>query len=128
MRREIGAGDLEAVEEETGAAGVEVVGGETLEDEADGELDGGAVLKDRELDGGAAGFAGVGVGAGTAGGVVVVAEVLVAERGAAAAVAVGEDVAALEAFGLLWLVLWRGVFHGVSPPGRKCAKYSKEKT
>ena len=50
MGREIGAGDLEAVEEEAGAAWVESVGGEALEDEADGELDGGAVLGDGELD------------------------------------------------------------------------------
>jgi len=37
-----------------------------------------------------------------AGGVVVVAELLMAQAGAAAAVAVGEDVAALVAFGCLW--------------------------
>ena len=37
---EVQAGDLEAVEEEAGAAGVDVVGGDTLEDLADGELDG----------------------------------------------------------------------------------------
>ena len=125
---QVEGGDLEAVEEQAGAAGVEVVGGDALEDLADGGLDGGAVLGEGQVEGGAAGAAGARVGGGAAGGVVVVAEVLVAERGAAAAVAVGEDVAALEAFGLLWLVLWRGVFHGVSPPGRKCAKYSKEKT
>jgi hypothetical protein len=100
VRREVGAGDLEAVEEEPGAAGVEVVGGDALEYEADGELDGGAVLGDGEVEGGEAGLAGGRIGDGMAGGVVVVAEVLVAEGGGAAAASVDEDVAAALAFGL----------------------------
>ena len=37
---EVEAGDLEAVEEEAGSAGVDVVGGDALEDLADGVLDG----------------------------------------------------------------------------------------
>jgi len=41
---EVEAGDLESVEEEAGAAGVDVVGGDALEDFADGGLDGGAVF------------------------------------------------------------------------------------
>jgi hypothetical protein len=41
---QVEAGDLEAVEEQAGAAGVDVVGGNALEDFADGVLDGGAVL------------------------------------------------------------------------------------
>jgi hypothetical protein len=41
---EVEAGDLEAVEEEAGAAGVDVVGGDALEDLADGGLDGGPVF------------------------------------------------------------------------------------
>ena len=41
---QVEAGDLEAVEEEAGAAGVDVVGGDALEDLADGGLDGGAVF------------------------------------------------------------------------------------
>jgi hypothetical protein len=41
---EVEASDLEAVEEEAGAAGVDVVGGDALEDFADGGLDGGAVF------------------------------------------------------------------------------------
>jgi hypothetical protein len=90
----------EAVEEEPGAAGVEVVGGDALEYEADGELDGGAVLGDGEVEGGEAGLAGGRIGDGMAGGVVVVAEVLVAEGGGAAAASVDEDVAAALAFGL----------------------------
>jgi hypothetical protein len=42
---EVEAGDLEAVEEETGAAWVDVVGGDALQDLADGGLDGGAVFR-----------------------------------------------------------------------------------
>ena len=41
---EVAAGDLEGVEEEAGAAGVELVAGDALDDEAEGVLDGGAVL------------------------------------------------------------------------------------
>jgi hypothetical protein len=43
--REVEAGDLKAVEEEAGAAGVDVVGGDALEDFADRGLDGGAVFR-----------------------------------------------------------------------------------
>jgi hypothetical protein len=96
---EVEAGDLEAVEEEAGSAGVDVVGGDALKDLADGVLDGGAVFWKRDLEGGAAAAAGPRVLCGFAGGVVVVTEVFATEAWAAAAVAVGEDVAALEAFG-----------------------------
>jgi hypothetical protein len=41
---EVEAGDLEAVEEEAGAAGIDVVGGDALQDLADGGLDGGAIF------------------------------------------------------------------------------------
>jgi hypothetical protein len=41
---EVEAGDLQAVEEEAGAARVDVVGGYALEDFSDGGLDGGAVF------------------------------------------------------------------------------------
>jgi hypothetical protein len=41
---EVEAGDLEAVEEEAGASGIDVVGGDALEDFADGGLDGGAIF------------------------------------------------------------------------------------
>jgi hypothetical protein len=77
---EVEAGDLEAVEEETGAAGVDVVGGDALEDLADGVLDGGTVFGEGDFEGGCAG------GCGFAGGVVVVAEVFSTEAWAAAAV------------------------------------------
>jgi hypothetical protein len=41
---EVETGDLEAVEEQAGAAGVNVVGGDALEDFSDGGLDAGAVM------------------------------------------------------------------------------------
>jgi len=100
---EVEAGDLEAVEEEAGAARVDVVGGDALEDLADGVLDGGAVFGERNLEGGAAAAAGAWVLSRFAGVVVVVAEIFSAEAWASAAVAVGEDVAALIAFGCFGL-------------------------
>jgi len=39
------AGDLEAVEEESGATWVELVGGDALEDQTDRGLDGGAIFE-----------------------------------------------------------------------------------
>ncbi len=96
---EVRGGDLQAVKEEAGTARVEIVGGDAPEDIADGELDGGAVFGPGEGEGGAAAAADLGAADGTAGGVVVVAELLVTEGGAAAATAVGVNVAALEA---LW--------------------------
>ena len=64
---------------------------------------------------------------GFAGGVVVVAEVFAAEAGAAAAVAVGEDVAALVAFRCFGLRFDGGV-HWSPPHGAVSgAKSSKEK-
>lgn len=97
---EIGGGDLEAVEEETGAARVDAVGGDAAEDFADGLLDGGAVVGDGEIEDGAAGAAGFegGGGDGFAVGVVVETKIFVAEGWAAAAESGGVDVAALEAF------------------------------
>ena len=113
---QVEAGDLEAVEEEACAAGVEVVGGDAAEDFADGGLDGAAVLGDGEVEGGLAGAAGFQVGYGFAGGVVVVAEGLAAQAGAGAAVSVGEDVAALVAD---WFAV--SLVHGAGPlPGFLC--------
>ena len=74
---EVEAGDLEAVEEESGAAGIEVVGGDAAEDFADGGLDGGTVFGEGKVEGGLAGAAGFETGDGAAGGVVVVAEFFV---------------------------------------------------
>ena len=48
---EVEAGDLEAVEEEAGAAGIDFVCGDALEDLADGGLDGGAVFGERQVEG-----------------------------------------------------------------------------
>jgi hypothetical protein len=116
------AGDLEAVEEQAGAAGVDVVGGDAAENFADGVLDGGAVFGKRKVEGGAAASALLRVGDGFSGGVVVVAEVFSAQAGAAAAVAVGEDAAALEAFGD-----WCGVLHGWAlSPVKVCKVFQRK--
>ncbi len=122
------AGDLESVEEEAGAAGVDFVGGDALQDFANGGLDGGAVFGQRQVEVGAAASALFWVSDRAACGVVVVAELFVVQAGATAAVAVGEDVAALEAFWCVGCGFDDGVWH-VSPPlGEKCTKCSKEKT
>ncbi len=91
---EVDGRDLEAVEEEAGAAGIELVGGEAEEDFSDGGLDGRTVVRAWEVEGGSAGLAGLpGVQFrfwdGFAGGVVVVAEGFAAQGWAAAAVARG---------------------------------------
>jgi hypothetical protein len=100
---QVEAGDLEAVEEQAGAARVDVVGGDAAENFADGLLDGAAVFRVGEGEAGLAAAASGGVLDGAAGVVVVVAEVFGAfgatDGWAAAAAAVGEDVAALETGG-----------------------------
>ena len=95
---EVAGGDLEGVEEESGAARVDPVEGDAAHDFADGGLDGAAVLGEREVDGGLRG----GVSDWLAevflrapGGVVVIAEIFLPDRAAAATVAVGEDVPTL---------------------------------
>lgn len=116
---QVGAGDLETVEEQACAPGIDLVVGDAAEDLADGELDGGAVFGDGEVEGVAV-LMGTRVGHRSAGGVVVVAEVFAAQAWAAAAVAVGEDVAALVTFGL---------GHGGTPPWVLVVlKSSKERT
>ncbi len=97
--RQVDAGGLEAVEEQAGAAGVEVVAGDAAEDLVDGGLDGRAVFEQGQIEGGAAAATAAGVLDRGAGGVVVVAELLATKTDRAAAAAVGEDVAALEACG-----------------------------
>ena len=121
---EVEAGDLEAVEEQAGAAGVDLVLRDALQDEADVVLDGGAVFGEGEVELGVVAAVGDGFAeGGAAGAVVVVAEGFVAEGSAAAAVAVGEDVAALpglgEGFGLCAL---DGFGHDGSPLVRKVCK------
>ncbi len=128
-----GVGDLEAVEEQAGAFGVDVVVGDALEDFADGVQDGGAVFEEREVEGGAAAATLLWLGYRFSGGVVVVAELFVAEAGAGAAVAAGEDVAALivpgGGLGCGVGCGVAGVVHVFPPPlGRIGAKSSKEKT
>jgi hypothetical protein len=120
VRRQVEGGDLQAVKEQAGAAGIERVGGDVAEDLADGCLNGAAVFGEGQVEGGLGGVLARCTGARAARGVVVVAEVLVGllgltavgrfeqQRGAAATVAVGEDVAALEAF--------FGVHGGLLPP------------
>jgi hypothetical protein len=104
---EVEARDLEAVEEEAGAASVNLVARDSAEDLADGALDGGAVFGQGEVEVGLAGAAGVRGFDRPASGVVVVAEFFVAEAWAAAAVAVGKDVAALIAFCVLHVCIPR---------------------
>ena len=88
--------DAKVGDEAAGAGVIEVVGGDAAEDERGGEQGGGAVLDEREGEG----LGGVevaelaGAGCGAAAGVVVEAEVLPAESGRAAAVSIGEHVAA----------------------------------
>jgi hypothetical protein len=120
---QVEAGDLQAVEEETGAAGVDVVGGDALEDLADGGLNGGAVFGQGQVEGGAAAAALAGILDGSAGGVVVVTKFFAAEAWAGAAVAVGEDVAALVVRGGGRC----GVLHGVVPYPVKVCKVFKRK-
>jgi len=110
---EVEAGDLEAVEEEPGAACVDVVGGDAPENLSDGLLDRGTVFGEREVEGGAAALALRQLVDGPSGGVVVVAELLLAQAWSGAAAAVGEDVAALVLFG--------GFLHGgPSLPEKVC--------
>jgi hypothetical protein len=86
-------GDLEAVEDESGAVDIEFVGGDADEDFVEGFLQGSVVGGSGELEA-ATGTAGVGIGDGPAVGVVVVAEGFAAEGGGAATVVVGEAVVA----------------------------------
>jgi hypothetical protein len=90
---EVEGGDVEAVEEEAGAFGVEGVGGDAGEDVGDGVLDDVGVLEGREDEDGVEGVLAE-VFWGFAGGVVEVAEAFAAEGGGAAAAAGEVDVAA----------------------------------
>jgi hypothetical protein len=110
---QVEAGDLERVEEQAGAFGVEHACGDALGDEGDGGLDGAAVFERGQVEPpqrarsarrgprveGGEGVAEGGLGFGFASGVVVVTKIFLAERFASATVSVGEDVAALEVFG-----------------------------
>ncbi len=104
LEGQVEAGDLEAVEEQAGAARVDFIGGDTAQDFSDGLLDSAAVFGVGEGEAGLAALAGGGVLDWAAGIVVVVAKAVralgAADGWAAAAAAVGEDVAALELLGL----------------------------
>ena len=128
-RGQVAAGDLEAVEEESGAAGVEFVGGDAAEDMSDGGLEVRAVvgIGEGEVEGPASAAALARIGDGTAGGVVVVAELFLSEAGAGATAAVNEDVAAFVAYGLVGAGAGVGVLHGVSPHWVKLRKVFRTK-
>jgi len=94
------AGELEAVEQGGGAFDVELSGGEGVDDDGEGDLDGLAVLEGGELDVLAGDEVAAGGGSGTEGGVALVQAVVeiapgaVGEGGCFAAGSVGLDVAA----------------------------------
>jgi hypothetical protein len=90
---EVEGGEVEAVEEEAGAFGVEGVGGDAGEDVGDGVLDDVGVFEARDGEDGVEGVLAEVFG-GAAGGVVEVAEVFAAEGGRAAAAACEVDVTA----------------------------------
>lgn len=94
MLGDVGGGDLEAVEQEAGAAGVDVVSGEGAHDLFEGGLDVGAGAESLEGDGVVAGAAGADLVGRSAELAVEVAEGGSAEGGAAAARASGHGVAA----------------------------------
>lgn len=86
--------ELQIVKEFAGAGSVDVVGGNELEYAGGGGKGGGPVFDEREIEGLRLVSAGTGGGFGAAGGVVVIAEVFVAEGGRSALVSGGVDVAA----------------------------------
>ena len=106
--------DLEAVDHLAGAAGVDGVFGEAMEDGGEGEEDGGAVLDDGQLH-----ARDLGINEGASGmfrvlEVVVVAVVLALERGRAAARAGwGLVVVALLVATKVWNWLWHGAPLGI---------------
>jgi hypothetical protein len=94
-----------------------------LEDFSDGGLDGGAVFWQWQVEGGTAAAALFWVSDWLACGVVVVAELFLAEAWAGAAASVGEDVAALVLFARVG-----GVLHVSLPTGVVfCAKSSEDR-
>lgn len=109
---EVGGGELETVEEQAGAARVDVVEGERGDDRSEGLLDGVARGGPGQLDGVAAGL---GTGAGQQLFLVEVAEVLVAESVAAAAAVVGKTVVATKMVRRLVARLDSLFRHGYSP-------------
>ena len=112
-------GGLQAVEQQAGAARVQVVGGDALQHERDGVQDAAAVgelVGAGELKGAEAGLVGGGVLDGAARGVVLIAKLLPAQAGRGAAVAVHIDVAAAEALAGVGLCGVVGLGHGACSP------------
>ena len=96
---QVAHGDLKAIEEQAGTLVVDVAAGEPLQNLGEGALDGASVFEGRQRK--VVGLVAIdahGLGGETSG-VVVVAELFLAQAGAAATVAVGEDVAAAVAPG-----------------------------
>jgi hypothetical protein len=124
---QVAAGNLKAVEEQAGALGVDTACGNALQDFGDGGLDGVTVLGQRDDEGGHAEVTLNALFNGAAGGVVVIAELFATQAGAAAAAAVGKDVAALITFVCRFGRVDDLAWHGVSPSVLKVLKSSKEK-
>jgi len=130
MLVEVGGGELEGVEEEAGAARVDVVVSEAGHDVSDGLLDLRAGFGRGDREGGLAGSALTESGDGAAGLVVVVAEALAAHGGAAAATSI-DIVTAAEGggSGLLGYVdgvgQLGGLGHGGPSPGIDLRKIFK---
>lgn len=112
-RAQVGRCELEGVEEQTCAAHIDVVGGETGHDFAERLQDGVGAGGCEEGEGAAACDALVRVDDDAARVVVVVAELLITHAGAAAARVVGKDVVALVV--VIGVVVVRGGFvvHGI---------------
>jgi len=121
--RDVAAGDLKAVEQKSGAAGIDLVGGDAAQDFSERDLEFGAVCGVSEGELIAFLFAQARVLYGRPVGCVVVAEVLAAQRAGAATPPVGMDMAA-EIVGAIrrWGSFGGGVFdlfrdgHGGYPP------------
>ena len=92
---QVAGGDRQGVEDEAGAAWIEFIPGQALDDLADGGLDGGAVFGQGQIEGGLEAFAFAQVFHRASGLVVIIAEIFQFQGSGAAAMAVGEDVAAL---------------------------------
>ena len=108
--------DLQAVEDEAGAARVDVVAGNGVHDLGDGGADAVALFGVGEVMDAGAAEAGFRVGDRAAGGVVVVAELLGTQAGTAALAAGGEDVAAAAAGGFFLVAGLGFVFWHVGTP------------
>ena len=118
----VGGGDLEAVEQQAGALGIDLVGGKRTEDFGENHLDGGAVFEHGQGESGGGrngcgGSVGDSLGGGdgekvAAGLKMEIAETVTADGDGGALLAAGTDVLALVEFGFL------SGRHGYAPPPR----------